>query len=95
VLAIPTDAQLLAYDFASFGVESETRLLFLVDLLPALDNAQNVQLSMVLEPDQPDEMITSGVYLPDLVITPGPSPTPTVGIPGALPQVTPVPGANP
>lgn len=95
VLAIPTDAQFLAYDFASFGVESETRLLFLVDLLPALDNAQNVQLSLVLEPDQPDELITSGVYLPDLVITPGPSPTPTVGIPGVLPQATPVPGVNP
>ena len=95
VLAIPTDAQLLAYDFAPFGVESETRLLFLVDLLPALGNAQNVQLSLVLEPDQPDELITSGIYLPDLVITPGPSPTPTASIPGALPQLTPVPGGQP
>jgi pilus assembly protein CpaB len=95
VLAISTQVQLLAYDFAPFGVESEARLLNLVDLLPALDNAQNVQLSLVLEPDQPDELITSGVYLPDLVITPGPSPTPTVGIPGALPQATPVPGGQP
>ena len=95
VLAISTQVQLLAYDFAPFGVESEARLLNLVDLLPALDNAQNVQLSLVLEPDQPDELITSGVYLPDLVITPGPSPTPTVGIPGALPQSTPVPGGQP
>lgn len=95
VLAVPSEAQLLSYDFAAFGVESEARLIFLVDLLPALDHAQNVQLSLVLEGDQPGEAITSGVYLPDLVITPGPSPTPTTGVPGATLLATPVPGVTP
>ncbi len=95
VLAVPAKAQLVAYDFASFGVESKARLISLVDLLPALDQAQNVKLSLILEPDQPGELITSGVYLPDLVITPGPSPTPAASLPGAAPQATPVPGGQP
>ena len=95
VLAVPDEAQLVAYDFASFGVESAARLINLVDLLPALDHAQNVQLSLVLEPDQADSLVTSGVYLPDLVITPGPSPTPTAVVPGAAPLATPYPGGQP
>jgi len=95
VLAVPSQAQLLAYDFAAFGVASESRQIFLLDLLPALDHAQNVQLSLLLEGDQPGAALTSGVYLPDLVITPVPSPTPTSRVPGPAPRVTPVPGVLP
>ncbi len=95
VLAVPAEAQIVAYDFASFSVESASRLVYLADLLPALDHAQNVKLSLVLEPDQPGELITSGIYLPDLVITPGPSPTPTAGAAKIAPTATPFPGGKP
>ncbi len=77
VLAVPVRAQVVAYDFAAFGVQSETRLVNLVDLLPALDSAANVTLSLYLQPESAKAFRSPGVYLPDLVVTPGPSPTPT------------------
>lgn len=77
VLAVSTGATIVAYDFAPFGVDSAARVIHLIDLLPALDHAANVALSLFLEPESADRFITSGIYLPDLVITPGPSPTPT------------------
>jgi pilus assembly protein CpaB len=92
ILAVPTDSTAVAYDFSSFGVEIATRLIYITDLLPALDHAQNVKLSLFLEPDDPQDFVTSGIYLPDLVITPGPSPTPTETPPGYVPgQATPTP----
>lgn len=92
ILAVPIDSTAVAYDFTPFGVEVATRLVFITDLLPALDHAQNVQLSLFLEPDAPQDFVTSGIYLPDLVITPGPSPTPTETPPGYVPsQATPTP----
>ncbi len=86
VLAVPTGMQIVAYDFLSFNTESQTRTVSLVDLLPALDQSKEVALSLLLEPKDPAAFSTSGVFLPDLVIEPGP--TPTAG-PG-----TPVPGAS-
>ena len=77
VLAVPIDVQVIAYDFSMFGVESETRMVNIVDLLPALDHARNVELSLFVEPTDADPLLTSGVYVPDLVVMPAPSPTPT------------------
>jgi pilus assembly protein CpaB len=77
VLAVPVEAITIGYDFSTFGVNSESRLVSLTDLLPALDLVANVQLSLFLEPDRPESFITSGVFLPNLVITPGPTPTAT------------------
>ena len=77
MLAVPVEAITIGYDFSTFGVNSESRLVSLTDLLPALDLVANVQLSLFLEPDAPESFITSGVFLPDLVITPGPTPTAT------------------
>lgn len=97
VLAVPVDAITIGYDFSTFGVNSESRLVSLTDLLPALDLVANVQLSLFLEPDQPQSFITSGVFLPNLVITPGPTPTATpcpggVCAPSATPTaVAPIP----
>ena len=90
VLAVPVDAITIGYDFSTFGVNSESRLVSLTDLLPALDLVANVQLSLFLEPDQPQSFITSGVFLPNLVITPGPTPTATP-CPGGIcaPSTTP------
>lgn len=84
VLAVPTDTEVVAYDFAPFGVDSPTRLIALLDLLPALDHAKEVELSLFIQPDKANAFTTSGIYLPDLVLTPGPSPTPTDVPPGYL-----------
>ncbi len=84
VLAVPITARMVGYDFANFGVPNDTRLVYAVDLLPALDQAGNAKLSLYLEPEQPQAFISSGIYLPDLVRTPGPSPTPTETPPGYL-----------
>lgn len=96
VLAVPITARVLSYDFTAFGVPNDTRLIYAVDLLPALDQAGNAKLSLYLEPQQPQAFISSGVYLPDLVRTPGPSPTPTetpTGYPSgtAAVETTPLP----
>jgi len=77
VLAVPVEAITIGYDFSTFGVNSESRLVSLTDLLPALDLVTNIRLSLFLEPDAPEFFITSGVFLPNLVITPGPTPTAT------------------
>lgn len=95
MLAAPSEAVLVAYDFAFFGVESTARLINLVDLLPALDHAQKVQPSLILKPNQVSSLVPSGVYLPDLVITPGLSLTPTAVISSAAPLTTPYPGGQP
>jgi len=98
VLAVPVDTVTIGYDFSTFGAISESRLVSLTDLLPALDLVASVQLSLFLEPDSPETFITSGVLLPNLVITPGPTPTPTpcpggfCATPSAIPTIlTPVP----
>lgn len=101
VLAVPTDVEVVAYDFAPFGVDSPTRLMSLLDLLPALDHAKEVALSLFIQPDKAQAFTTSGVYLPDLVLTPGPSPTPTepsfghapTSAPGTPAGLTPTPTA--
>ncbi len=76
VLAVPIDDVVVAYDFAPFGVESEARIINVVDLLPALDQLSNVKLSLFIQPQNAKKFTTSGVSLPELVVTPGPSPTP-------------------
>jgi pilus assembly protein CpaB len=81
VLAVPVKAQAVVYDFASAGIEATTavRLVNAVELLSALDQADNVKLSLYLMPDEAQPMNTSGLWLPELVIrqmTPTPTPTP-------------------
>jgi pilus assembly protein CpaB len=86
VLAVPIKAQAVVYDFQSSGIEATTavRLVNAVELLTALDQADNVKLSLYLMPDEAQPMNTSGLWLPELVIrqmTPTPTPTP-VGFAG-------------
>lgn len=76
VLAVPVEAQVIPYDFLAYGVASASRPVSLIDLLPALDQSRDVALSLSLEPDVAQAFTTSGVFLPDLVVAPGPSPTP-------------------
>lgn len=76
VLAIPVEAQTLVYDFSLQGAESENKPLYLLDVLPAL-TTQGAQFGLVLEPEKAQEAQTSGLALQSLVITPGPTMTPT------------------
>lgn len=89
VLAVPVEAITIGYDFSTFGVNSASRLVSLTDLLPALDLVDTVQLSLFLEPDMPDSFLTSGLFLPDLVITPGATPTATACPGGVCASPTP------
>lgn len=103
VLAVPTGAVVVSYDFAPFGVESAMQTINVIDLLPALDHASNVQLSLFMQPDEAQNFSTSGVFLPDLVMTPGPSPTPDPdedlgadeGASGTDPDASPTPTPTP
>jgi pilus assembly protein CpaB len=89
VLAVPVEAITVGYDFSSFGISSESRLVSLTDLLPALDQVDYVHLSLFLEPDTAEPFFTSGLFLPDLVITPQPTATATPCPGGACPSPTP------
>jgi pilus assembly protein CpaB len=89
VLAVPVAAITIGYDFSSFGVTSASRLVSLTDLLPALDLVDTVKLSLFLEPQAPESFLTSGLFLPDLVITPGPTVTATPCPGGVCPTATP------
>jgi pilus assembly protein CpaB len=77
VLAVPVSPVTIGYDFSAFGINSESILTSMTDLLPALDLVDSVQLSLFLEPDTPQPFLTSGIMLPSLVITPAPTPTAT------------------
>ena len=90
VLAVPIAARVVRYDWTTFGVDDDARLIYAVDLLPALDQAANAKLALYLEPEQPVSFVSSGIYLPDLMRTPGPSPTPTETPAGYVPA-TPAP----
>jgi pilus assembly protein CpaB len=81
VLAVPVKAQAVLYDFQTAGIEATNavRLVNAVELLSALDQTDNVKLSLYLMPDEAVPMNTSGLWLPELVIrqmTPTPTPTP-------------------
>ncbi|HQF61604.1 MAG TPA: Flp pilus assembly protein CpaB [Anaerolineaceae bacterium] len=74
VIAVPAAAQVLLYDFAPFGAPVESQMIFLLDLIPALDQSADVELSLSLEGREARDAETSGVYLPALVVTPKPTP---------------------
>ncbi|WP_322507232.1 RcpC/CpaB family pilus assembly protein, partial [Anaerolinea sp.] len=77
VLAIPVDAQTVVYDFSLQGAVSESKPVYLVDVLPALSAQNNVQFGLVLEPEQAQDVRTSGIALPALAVTPNATYTPT------------------
>lgn len=84
VLAVPVQAKTVAYDFVHFNTDSQTLPVYLVDLLPAL-TAQGVTFGLILEPPNASEIVTSGLALRSLAITPGPTITPTL-TPTATPR---------
>ncbi|GAP07479.1 Flp pilus assembly protein CpaB [Anaerolinea thermolimosa] len=97
VLAIPVDAQTLVYDFSLQGAVSESKPVYLVDVLPAL-TTQGAQFGLVLEPEQAQDVRTSGIALPALAVTPNATYTPTptsTGQPSAQTESTPEPTKKP
>ncbi len=77
ILAVSTDKHVIAYDFSAFGVESQTRIVNVIELLSAFDHSSKVELSLFIDPANWESFITAGIHIPDLVVTPEPSPTPT------------------
>lgn len=80
VLAVPVEAKTLVYDFTLLGSGNETKPLYLVDVIPAL-SAQGAQFGLVLEPEQAQEIYTSGIALQGLAVTPAATFTPTPVMP--------------
>lgn len=70
ILAVSVKDSTIVYDFAKVepSLSTKSRSVNAVELLTSLDAAQNASLYMYLMPMNAKEMITSGLFLPDLVI---------------------------
>jgi pilus assembly protein CpaB len=94
VLAVPTGLQTVLYDFSADNSVSETRSVNVLELLAALDSTSGSEITLYLMPGESAKSFSSpGLWLPDLVITPQASVTPTpTAAPGAVsPAATPKP----
>ena len=91
ILAVSINANTIVYDFSEVepSLGTKTRVVNAVELLTSLDAADNAKLYLYLMPQNAEEMVTSGLFLPDLVILPY-KPTPTID-PSQFLQLTPVP----
>jgi pilus assembly protein CpaB len=98
VLAVPTGLQTVMYDFSADNSVSETRSVNVLELLAALSSTNGAEISLYLMPGESAKSFSSpGLWLPNLVVTPEASVTPTpTGLPGATlagttPSATPKP----
>lgn len=79
VLAVPIVAETIIYEFKDVEPELGTQLrsVNVVEMLIALEASENADLYLYLMPRDAEEMVTSGLWLPELVIKPY-KPTATV-----------------
>lgn len=79
VLAVPIEAETIIYEFKDVEPELGTQLrtINVVEMLTALEASENAELYVYLMPRNAEEMVTSGLWLPELVIKPY-KPTSTV-----------------
>ena len=79
VLAVPIVMETIVYDFEDVEPELGTQLrsVNVVEMLTALEASDNSRLYLYLMPREAEEMVTSGLWLPELVIKPY-KPTPTI-----------------
>lgn len=93
ILAVPINSMAIAYDFTASGHESQSRLVNAIELLAALDVADNAKLSLYLMPKDAENMTSSGLWLPSLLITPGATlePTGTVSPAQVMTAIAPTP----
>jgi pilus assembly protein CpaB len=87
VLAVPTELIDVKYDFTYLGGTVEVRKVNAVELISVLSVSNNAKIILYKLPANAATMESPGLYLPDLVVIPTPSPEPTVtGTPeGMLP----------
>jgi pilus assembly protein CpaB len=90
LLAVPTDALVVLYDFSGREAPNQSRKVNAIELLTALDAALNATLSLYFVPENPEAFASEGLFLPDLVITPAPTPTNTPTPDGLLLTLTPI-----
>ena len=90
LLAVPTDALVVLYDFSGREAPNQSRKVNAIELLTALDAALNATLSFYFVPENPEAFASEGLFLPDLVITPAPTPTITPTPDGLLLTLTPI-----
>ena len=79
VLAASIKEETILYKHADHyaNLENVEIVITQLELLSALENADNARLSVYLMPKQPDAVVSSGLWVPDLVVTPAFTPTPT------------------
>jgi len=81
VLAVPISQQTIYYDFQNVEPELgvKQRVVNTVEMLTALDASGSAKLYLFLMPKDAESMVTSGLWLPELVIKPY-LPTPTLDL---------------
>jgi len=79
VLAVPIEVETVIYEFKDVepALGRQQRAVNVVEMLTALEASENAKLFLYLMPRDAQEMVTSGLWLPELVIKPY-KPTPTV-----------------
>jgi hypothetical protein len=72
VLAVPTTMKTIVYEFNEVEPDLGTQLrtVNVVEMLTALEAADNSELYVYLMPREAEEMVSSGLWLPELVIKP-------------------------
>ena len=76
ILAVPTSLQTIFYDFSATGAVSEQRSVNALELLAALNQADGASITLYLMPgESPAKFTSPGLWLPDLITTPMPTPT--------------------
>jgi pilus assembly protein CpaB len=89
VLAVPTTLIDVKYDFTYLGGNIEVRKVNMVELISILTASSNSKIILYKLPANAATMESPGLYLPDLVIIPTPSPEPTtMGTPEGTPGGT-------
>jgi pilus assembly protein CpaB len=78
ILAVPTGLQTVLYDFTAGNAVSESRKVNVLELLAALGSTDGAQITLYLMPGENAAQFSSpGLWLPDLIVTPGATPTAT------------------
>ena len=79
LLAVPTNLQVIFYDFSATGGVSQSRSVNALELLAALSGMDGTVVTLYLMPQEGAAQFSSpGLWLPDLVVRPQPTPTPTL-----------------
>lgn len=79
VLAVPIKAETILYDFTDVepSLNIQERVVNVIEMLTALEASDSAKLFLYLMPRNAETMVTSGLWLPELIIKPY-KPTPTL-----------------